>query len=278
MRAVPDLVERRVGFEYGYNMTCPDCPGITTLTSAEYYRECNDAHVKCAHCKGDIHFGPAVMALRDADDPVLDDHTACTVAWYHTSTKPGWPGNANPMPPSAVKLLAGMMPPDAVRRARHRHETQALHLGTYETAVESMLRRMHDQDDGGEQFYLHRVALRDGLIIEQGWRDENSAEAAQITQPDLGDVDAIAVTAAGPAAARPRSTPPGTRSATRWNAALPSSGNSAPSPPATTSASGSTRAPSTSPRSASGSAIPSHDPRDTPQRGFTPARRAMSAC
>jgi len=191
VRAMPDLVERRVGFEYGYNMTCPDCPGITTLTSAEYYRECNDAHVKCAHCMGDIHFGPAVMTLRDADDPVLDDHTACTVAWYHTSTKPGWPGDVNPMPPSAVKILAGMIPPHAVRRARHRHETQALHLGTYETAVESMLRRMRDQDGGGEQFYLHRVALRDGLIIEQGWRDENSAEAAQITQPDLGDVDAI---------------------------------------------------------------------------------------
>ena len=94
------------------------------------------------------------------------------------------------MPPPAVKALAGMMPPDAARRTRHRHETQALHLGTYETAVESMLRRMRDQDDGGEQFYLYRVALRHGLVIEQGWRDENSAEAAQVTQPDL-DVDAI---------------------------------------------------------------------------------------
>jgi hypothetical protein len=86
---VHDLVERPVTFEYGYNMSCPACPGITTLTSAEYYSEPNQAHVPCAHCGGDIHFGRAVMALRDANDPVLDDQWACRVAWYHTSTNPG---------------------------------------------------------------------------------------------------------------------------------------------------------------------------------------------
>ena len=66
----------------------------------------------------------------------------------------------------------------------------------------------------------------------------------------------------GRAGGRPPSTPAGTKSATRWNAALPSSSSSAPWPPATTSASAFTRAPSTSPRSASGYATPSHDPRD----------------
>jgi transposase len=40
--------------------------------------------------------------------------------------------------------------------------------------------------------------------------------------------------------------------------------SSAPCPPATTSANASIRAPSTSPRSASGYATPSNDPRDTP--------------
>jgi ribosomal protein S27E len=50
MGAVYDLVERPVTFEYGYNMSCPDCPGITTLTSAEYYSERNKAHVQCADC------------------------------------------------------------------------------------------------------------------------------------------------------------------------------------------------------------------------------------
>jgi hypothetical protein len=49
-----------------------------------------------------------------------------------------------------------------------------------------------------------------------------------------------------------------------WNAASANSSSSAPSRPAMTSASGFTRAPSTSPRSASGYATQSHDPRDTP--------------
>ena len=68
-----------MAFEYPYNVTCPDCPGVTTLTATEYYEERNDAHTQCMHCGSDIHFGPAVMALRDADDPVLDDPRTCGV-------------------------------------------------------------------------------------------------------------------------------------------------------------------------------------------------------
>ena len=44
MGAVHDLEERPITFDYEYKMSCPDCPGITTLTSAEYYSEPNGAH------------------------------------------------------------------------------------------------------------------------------------------------------------------------------------------------------------------------------------------
>ena len=187
-----DFTERPVSFDYRYNMSCPACRGVTALTSAEYYNEPNQAHVPCTHCAGEIHFGPAVMTLRDAADPVVDDEWACRVAWYHTSTDPGWPSAAHPMPPSAMDLLEGAMSPEDARRARHTYEDQALHLGTYESAIESMLRRMRDQDDGGKQFYLYRALLRrHGLTIEQGWRDENLAEASQITQSALGAADVI---------------------------------------------------------------------------------------
>jgi hypothetical protein len=192
MRAVHDLIERPVSFDYGYKMTCANCGGITALTSADYHRERNGAHVKCVNCESDIHFGPAVMAPRNADDPVLDDQIARTVAWYHTSTDPNWPDSGHPMPPSAVELLARVMPDDEVHRTRDHYESQALHLGTYEAAIESMLRRMRDQDDGDAQFCLYRIVLcRDNMTIEPGWRDENSAGAANITLADLGDSDAI---------------------------------------------------------------------------------------
>lgn len=38
-------------------------------------------------------------------------------------------------------------------------EAPAIHLGTYEAAIENMLRRMADEGDVNAQFYLHRVRL-----------------------------------------------------------------------------------------------------------------------
>jgi Zn ribbon nucleic-acid-binding protein len=192
MSAVQDLAERSVTFDCRYNMKCPDCPEATALTSAEYHREDNEAHVKCQHCGADIHFGPAVMTLRDIDDPIIDDHRVCTFAWYHMSTDPVWPSATHLMPQAASESLEAMMPPAAVRDARYRYENKALHLGTYEAAIESMLRHMGDENDGDSQFYLYRVAMHcAGVTLEPGWRDENSAKAAQITEVDLGDADGI---------------------------------------------------------------------------------------
>lgn len=161
---VRDLVERPVTFNYAYSMSCPHCRDTTTVTAAEYYSERNEAHVPCRDCGGDIHFGPAVMALRDPGDSALEDEWVWRVAWYHTSTDPGWPPHVHPLPAAAADLLARTLSAEDARRARHTYENQALHLGTYEAAIESVLRRMCDQDDGGAQFYLYRVALRrDGL-------------------------------------------------------------------------------------------------------------------
>lgn len=188
MGAVRDLVERPVTFDYAYNAVCPVCRGITAVTSAQRH----NPHVQCGHCDHNMQFGRAVMTLRDLDDPVLDDQTACRTRWYHTSTDSSWPGGAHPMPPAAQDLWLAPMPPEEARRARESYENQALHLGTYESAIESMLRKMRDQGEGGSQFYLYRVALRrHGVSIEQGWRHENSDEVAQVTQAELGAADAV---------------------------------------------------------------------------------------
>jgi hypothetical protein len=72
-------------FEYGYNMACPSCSAVTFLTSEEHYRQDNDVHTTCACYGADIEVSRAVLALRDIDDPVLDDHHLFDVAWYHTS-------------------------------------------------------------------------------------------------------------------------------------------------------------------------------------------------
>ncbi|MGX5654360.1 hypothetical protein ACWKWC_06255 [Geodermatophilus nigrescens] len=185
------LLERTVSFAYDYKVMCRSCTGTSPLASSDYYQEINEAHIDCAHCGGDIHFGPAVFTLRDAEDPALDDRWLGSAAWYHTSTDGEWPNGTRTMPTEPDSPIARLLSPAGLQRARERYETQALHLGTYEAAIESMLRRMRNQADGGSQFYLYRVRLRDGLNVEAGWRDENHAEAAQITHRALGDVDAI---------------------------------------------------------------------------------------
>jgi hypothetical protein len=63
---------------------------------------------------------------------------------------------------------------------------KALHVGSYESAIENMLRRMLNQDDRGGVFYLHRVALN--LCpgdLNDGIRDENHEPASQLDLDDL---------------------------------------------------------------------------------------------
>lgn len=192
MSTMRDLIERPVSFRYGYNMQCEHCGRLTPLSASTYYREqSHSARVKCLHCPGDIHYGPYALALRDAGDPALDDQVARDAAWYHTSTFPRWPPSGRPMTSAEVAFLSQVTPGRVAEQVRERHETQALHLGTYEAAIESMLRKMRDQDMAGEQFWLYRVALSPKVIIEDGYRNENMEEIAQITQAEFGDSDAI---------------------------------------------------------------------------------------
>jgi hypothetical protein len=73
-----------------------------------------------------------------------------------------------------------------------REQTKALHVGTYESAIENMLRRVHDQDDANSDFYLHRVALRlPDTAIPDGYRHESHEDASDLTLDDLGQFLAV---------------------------------------------------------------------------------------
>lgn len=192
MSDVRDIIERPVGFRYGYNMKCEHCGGVTPLSASTYYREqCHSARIKCAQCPRDIHYGPDAMALRDAGDPVLDDQVTLGTAWYHTSTDPCWPTRGRTMTPAEIAFLRQRTLDDVAERVRERHENQALHLGTYEAAIESMLRKMRYQDMAGERFWLYRVALRRDVTIEPCYRNETHEEISQITQAEIGGSGAI---------------------------------------------------------------------------------------
>ena len=165
---VRELLERHEGFAYNYRMMC-DCGGSSVLT-ADYFAELNQVRMQCEHCRRTIHFGRAVIALHDEHEPALDNERPAVhlvpqehlggLAIRH-SCRPGRravPRSCRALSNRYQGLIEG-------------ESTKALHVGTYETAVENMLRRMHDLVEAGSQFYLHRVTLEvDPSRIKQGYR------------------------------------------------------------------------------------------------------------
>jgi hypothetical protein len=193
--AVPALDEQHSGFNYGYRMNC-DCDCTSYISAADYHAKTTvDALMQCNHCGRAIHFGPAIAALRDPNDPVLDNKQINRLAWYHTSTQSDWP-SASYANDHRATLLAGAhhFSADRVDAYNERQLNQTLHVGTYEAAIENMLRRMRNQDDATSQFYLHRITLVvDPDRINDGYRDENHEPAAQLTTADLRESGFVAV-------------------------------------------------------------------------------------
>jgi hypothetical protein len=191
---VPDLIDRRDGFAYDYRMRC-ECGGVVAVTADTYFRERSvEALVPCTHCDEDVHFGPAVAALRDELDPVLVDANVNRFAWYHTSTWQDWPSSDHTEAAASTTRIAARRFRLDEEAVVTRATTQALHVGTYEAAIENALRRMHDQGDALSQFFLHRVELRVRRgRLNRGYRDENLDEAAHLCIGDLDrdDVDAV---------------------------------------------------------------------------------------
>jgi hypothetical protein len=93
-------------------MRCEACGDVTDIDAATYFREeRNRAHIQCSHCPEEIHFGPAVAALRSSAVPALNDAALTTLAWYHMSTAPDWP---------SPDMLAGRNAIDHRAAERHR--------------------------------------------------------------------------------------------------------------------------------------------------------------
>ncbi len=90
-------------------------------------RTCGSGH--------DVSAQTEYPALTDLADAATDPAEIERLVWYHTSTRADWP------------------PTDESPKAR------ATHLGTFESAIENMFRRMRNQSDSDSQFYLHRVRI-----------------------------------------------------------------------------------------------------------------------
>lgn len=102
---------------------------------ADYVQGTHGSHMTCAGCGEDVHYGPAVAAIRDPADLALDDDALASFACYHTSSQPDWPSSS-----FAANFVRGIDNHDLLLPARGdyiaHHTTKALHVGTYEAAIE----------------------------------------------------------------------------------------------------------------------------------------------
>ncbi|MFC7279598.1 hypothetical protein ACFQS1_37020 [Paractinoplanes rhizophilus] len=183
MTTEPDLIDRPVSFAYNYRMRC-GCGGVEDLSAVDYEAEINDAHIPCSRCGGSIHFGRGVAALRDLNDPALENEQLSRLAWYHTSTSPDWPSLTNEEQQRERLRDFRLVTDEQIARL----SDLALHVGTYEAAIENVLRRMKYQNDRDSRFFLYRVALNlDPTQVETDYRDENEQRAARLTNAELRD-------------------------------------------------------------------------------------------
>jgi hypothetical protein len=192
-----ELIERQITFGYDFRMRCDSCGQTSTLSGADYLRLDGDAgaRMECDHCDDSIHFGPLVADIRDQDDLALDDGMLNRLSWYHTSTYENWPSTDWERDVRAAvstsRAHALMGDPEPYLRVQL---DKALHLGTYEAAIENMYRRMRDQADEHSAFYLHRVRINVAPDrVNPGFRDENDEPAADISISELTDLELDAV-------------------------------------------------------------------------------------
>lgn len=129
---VSDGIERPIDFSYdACSRECPECGNRVVMSFEDGVRgescTCRSGH--------DVSAQTEYPALTDLADAATDPAEIERLVWYHTSTRADWP------------------PTDELPSA------SATHLGTFESAIENMFRRMRNQSDADSQFYLHRVRI-----------------------------------------------------------------------------------------------------------------------
>jgi hypothetical protein len=150
----------------------------------------NQGDEACPECGTDCQVEERPNFWAAHDDPSYDDSKVRDMYWYHTSTHANWPDPA--FDPTArltdrTKQRMQNIGTDgrALKRWAKGQMAKALHLGTYEAAIENMLRRMTHQGDADDQFYLYRVRLSHNAVIEPGVHTEPTNFVGDVQLADL---------------------------------------------------------------------------------------------
>ncbi len=162
-------MERPIDFSRDRHMLCKAC-GLRWIVDLKWINRWEQSQETCLGCGLTCEHEDAPRVTVDPDDPALDDDRVAGLFWYHTSTQPDWPTknfHAAAVLTAETRQRMGGDRRVAAWEARQRAKT--LHVGTYEAAVHNMLRRICDQADRGNQFYLYRVHLKPSVVVREDW-------------------------------------------------------------------------------------------------------------
>lgn len=138
------IVERKVDFFESVKFHCPVCKHETYDIEDGTHAWSPDR----GGCDQEL-----VPVLKQRAELYATPEAAKNCVWYHTTTHPEWPLRH---PPSSGVL------------------EHAVHIGSYEAAIENMLRSIAGQDRLLGDFYLVRLVLTSGLKIPgEVYREED---------------------------------------------------------------------------------------------------------
>lgn len=167
------MIERAINFERPRRMRCGSCRH-EWLVTAQWLDRFNQAREVCPVCGTDCQGEDRPDFCADPQDPAQEDSAVREFYWYHSSTHENWPDRqfdpAGRLTDVTKRRMEAMG--SGVGAWASRQKTKALHVGTYEAAIENMLRRMDDQGSSDDQFYLYRLQLDPNCVIEPGVHKE----------------------------------------------------------------------------------------------------------
>lgn len=157
------IEDREIDFSTdGVWSRCPLCQHRCFVPYDELYGE----ERLCTACKLLVEPGTWKTDAMELAQTSPSVQWILNVSWFHTSTHRSWP--------------------PAAAAARDR----AIHLGTYEAAIDNMLYRMASMAEADRSFYLHRVAFPDDVTIDPSMGEDSGG-------PLTGFVDLSKVTSGG---------------------------------------------------------------------------------
>lgn len=169
------MIERSIDFSRLRRMRCGRC-GHETEVSDQWIHSWEQGQQRCAQCGIDCTEEDRADYVAHPADPALTPADVTGMYWYHTSTHANWPDtNFDPIASLTEETKArmeSMTGPGAVARWAARQKRKALHIGTYEAAIENTLRRMRDQSSESSDFYLYRVQLDPQCRVAEGVHPE----------------------------------------------------------------------------------------------------------